>query len=324
MTEDQNSNDKEDIPAYGEPERTAQHSARRRLAIVLAALFLAMLGYKVLHAGGLEQTALFYVGLPAVIAITVALSARPKSATGTAMASVTIGLALAGPLLNEGIICLLIAAPLFYLVAACIGRAVDRSRRPAKEPGGRQRLNAFALAPLLGLAVLQGVDGTVERDSTVTVTRTLSVTPDQFAAALAAPPVFGTPRPVFLKVPFPRPQQVTGSGLAVGDGRLITFNPRKSLGIGATPTPRSMTLRIAEHDQGRVLFRVEQDSTTARWLNFRTSEVRWQPTADGGTQVTWQLGYQRTFDPGWYFGPIQNYGMEQAANYLADTFTPGS
>ncbi|MFD0572257.1 hypothetical protein ACFQ0T_27475 [Kitasatospora gansuensis] len=33
----------------------------------------------------------------------------------------------------------------------------------------------------------------MERDSTVTVTRTLSVTPDQFAAALAAPPVFGTP-----------------------------------------------------------------------------------------------------------------------------------
>lgn len=137
MTEGQNDGDNQDIPVYGEPERKAQHSARRRLAVVLAALFLAMLGYKVLHAGGLEQTALFYVGLPAVIAITVALSARPKSATGTAMASVTIGLALAGPLLNEGIICLLIAAPLFYLVApASAGPSTTRAGRPRSPADG--------------------------------------------------------------------------------------------------------------------------------------------------------------------------------------------
>ncbi|MER5866793.1 hypothetical protein [Kitasatospora sp. NPDC002040] len=320
MTEHQDRSDIPDSASYAEPAAAARSSARRKLVAVLVALFLAMLGYKVLHAGGLEQTALFYVGLPAVIAITVAAGARPTSATGTALASVTIGLALAGPLLNEGIICLLIAAPLFYLVAACIGGAVDRGRR--RGPDGRQRLNAVALAPLLGLAVLTGVNGTTTPDSTVSVTRTLSVTPDQFEAALAAPPVFGTPRPVFLKVPFPRPQQVTGSGLAVGDGRLIAFNPRKSLGIGATPTQRSMTLRVAEHEQGRVLFRIEQDSTTARWLNFKTSQVSWTPTADGGTRVTWQLGYERTYNPGWYFGPIQSYGMEQAANYLADTFTP--
>lgn len=322
MTDDQENGSNPDKPAYGEPVRAAQSSARRTLVAILAALFLAMLGYKVLRAGGLEQTALFYVGLPAVIAITVAVAARPKSATGAAMASVTIGLALAGPLLNEGLICLLIAAPLFYLVAACIGLCVDRFRRRRRGPDGRQRLNAFALAPLLGLVVLQGFDGGPARDSTVSVTRTLAVTPERFAAALAAPPVFGAPRPLFLKVPFPRPQQVTGSGLAVGDERLIAFNPRKPLGIGATPAPRAMTLRIAEHDESRVLFRIEQDSTTARWLNFQTSEVSWQPTTDGGTRVTWRLGYRRTFDPGWYFGPIQSYGMEQAANYLADTFTP--
>lgn len=41
-------------------------------------------------------------------------------------------------------------------------------------------------------------------------------------------------------------------------------------------------------------------------------------------RLTWKLAYRRTFDPGWYFGPLQSYGMEQPAAFLADTFTPQS
>ncbi|MGW5116403.1 hypothetical protein ACWEQ8_13365 [Streptomyces noursei] len=49
--------------------------------------------------------------------------------------------------------------------------------------------------------------------------------------------------------------------------------------------------------------------------------MTWQPSPTGRTEVTWTLHYRRTFDPGWYFGPIQTYGMEQAAAYLSDTFS---
>ncbi|MGP3984850.1 hypothetical protein [Streptomyces sp. KR80] len=153
-----------------------------------------------------------------------------------------------------------------------------------------------------------------------TLERHFGVGPARYEAALAAPPRFAAPEPVFLKIPFPHPQKAEGSGLDVGDDRVITFNPRKSLGIGARPTPRSMRLVVAERAPGRVLFRVERDTTLARWLDLGSAEVTWRPTAGRRTEVTWTLHYRRTYDPGWYFGPLQSYGMEQAAAYLSDTF----
>ena len=309
-------------PRANTPEPAAARGwsrARATLVAVLAALFAAMLGYKVLHAGGLEQTALFYVGLPATMALIVAATARPRSATGLSVAVVTIGLALAGPLLDEGVVCLVLAAPLFYLVAIGIGMAIDFDKRNSG-PGTRY---AFGLVPLLVLLCLEGVPGSpVSRDQTVTVTRTVQVTPQQFAASLSQTPRFAPPRTGFLsRLPFPRVVRVAGTGLEVGDERAITFTPRRSLGIGAQPTPRAMRLRVARSGPAQVQFDVVQDTATARWLRWQTSQVTWRPAAAGGTDVTWRLTYQRTFDPSWYFGPLQRYGMHQASDYLIDTFS---
>ncbi|KUL49651.1 hypothetical protein ADL22_08100 [Streptomyces sp. NRRL F-4489] len=297
--------------------------ARRQLVWFLAALFAAMLVYKVLHAGHLEQTALFYVGLPAVIALAVAIGSRPKSVTGTALAAVTIGLALAGPLLDEGVVCLIMAAPLFYLMAVLIAAPVDwAARRARRGQSGGGRAHAFATVPLIALLALEGSGAyDLPRDGAASVTRTVAMSPGEFERALAAPPRFAAPEPVFLQIPFPRPQRSEGAGLAPGDHRQITFNPHRSLGIGSHPTPRGMRLVVAEHTPGRAVFTVARDTTLARWLDLRSAAVTWRPAASGRTEVTWTLRYRRTFDPGWYFGPLQQYGMEQAAAYLSDTFS---
>jgi hypothetical protein len=280
-------------------------------------LFAAMLGYKVLHAGGLEQTALFYVGLPATIALVVAVTARPRSVTGLAVVAVTIGLALAGPMLNEGIICLVLTAPLFYLVAIPIGMVIDLYAQRDRT----RRMHALGLVPVLAVLSLQGVTGAPAHEDQVAVTRIVQLTPQQFAAALSGAPRFALPRSAFLsRLPFPRVVRVDGTGLDVGDERAITFTRRHSLGIGAGSTPRSMRLRVADSGPDHVRFDVVQDSATARWLHWQTSRVTWRPTSSGSTEVTWQLTYQRTFDPSWYFGPLQEYGMRQATGYLIDSF----
>ena len=60
--------------------RAEKRSSRERLvlAALLLAVFGAMLFAKALASGGLEQTAMFYVGIPALIAVTVVLTARPR------------------------------------------------------------------------------------------------------------------------------------------------------------------------------------------------------------------------------------------------------
>ncbi|MEU7745767.1 hypothetical protein [Nonomuraea sp. NPDC049158] len=291
-----------------EPERQPQRKARWTLAGVLVALFAAMLLDRVLHEGHLEQTALFYVGIPAVIAVTVALTARPRSTIGMIMASITVALALAGPLLGEGIVCLVMAAPLFYLVGLLVGLLVDEVRRHR----GKGRMNLL-LAPLLVAATLEGTAVSLPRDNEVSVTGAMAAA--NVERALAAEPRFGPVESRFLSLGFPRPLRAEGTGLAVGDTRKIIFTPRRSLGIGAPLEPRSMTLRVSERMPGRVVFAVVEDTTVARWLDLRRATFDWR-----SGRLTVALAYRRTFDPGWYFGPLQSYAVSEAAGYLVKTF----
>ncbi|MCF4122293.1 hypothetical protein L1785_15040 [Antribacter sp. KLBMP9083] len=258
--------------------------------------------------------------MPAVIALTVILTARPRSPVGMALATTTIGLALAGPLLDEGVVCLVIAAPLFLGVAAIVGVVVEQLRE------SRTRRRALAVTPLLLLALAEGVGGAtvVPRDDAGTATAVIDAAPADLARSLAAPPVYGDFEAVFLRaVPFPEPVSATGTGLAVGDERVVTFTPRRSLGLGAQPTPRSMTLRVVESEVsdagGHVVLDVTEDTTLARWMDLRSAEVTWEAAGDG-TRVTWTLHFTRTFDPSWYFGPLQHRTTGLAAEYLIDTF----
>ena len=288
------------------PDPRRQRNARRTLLGVVAALFVALLTYKILQAGHLEQTALFYVGIPALIALTVVATARPRTTLGTIMATITVGLALAGPLLDEGVVCLVMAAPLFYLCGAVVGVIADATRR-------RRGMQALLIIPLLLSA--EGAVASLPRGGEVTVTRVASAGTD-LDRALAAVPVFGPVRSPLLRLKFPTPVRAEGTGLGPGATRHIDFTPRRSLGIGARPTPRSMDLMVIRRAPGLVVFTVRRDTTLARWLRFTDAEFRWQ-----GSRLTVTLRYRRTFDPAWYFGPVQHYGMREAAAYLAETFT---
>jgi hypothetical protein len=288
------------------PDPRRQRTARRTLLGVVAALFVAMLTYKILKAGHLEQTALFYVGIPALIALTVVATARPRSTLGTIMVAITIGLALAGPLLDEGVVCLVVAAPLFYLCGAIVGVIADWARRG-------KGMQALLVLPLVFSA--EGAVASLPRGGEVTATRTAPAGTD-LDRALAVAPVFGPVRSPLLRLKFPKPVRAEGAGLDPGATRHVDFTPRRSLGIGARPTPRSMDLTVVRHAPGLVVFAITRDTTLARWLRFTEAEFRWR-----GSRLTVILRYRRTFDPSWYFGPVQRYGMREAAAYLAETFT---
>ncbi len=315
-----------------EPPPTA---ARWILAGVVLVAFAALLAVRVTRFGGLDQTALFYVGLPALLALLVILFCRVRSAVGAAMTVTTLGLLLAGPLLGEGMVCLVIAAPLIYGVVALVtwvGATVFRA--------DRRHPNALVAVPILFALAMEGVGGfsLLPREATGTGSVLVNTAPDDVAAALAAPPEYG-PQSAFLlrAVPFPEPVQAVGAGLDTGDTRLVHFTPRRTLALGADPTPRRLELEIVESesraDGGRVVFEVTEDTTFANWMEMERAVATWQsetvPGAGERTRLTWEIEYQRTYDPSWYFGPVQAYATGLAADYLAGTFrdaaeaTPG-
>lgn len=292
------------------------------LASLVLVVLLAVLVLRVTHWGLLNQTAVFYLGLPAGLALLVVFTAKPKTAPGIAMVVVTFVLLIAAIFFGEGMVCLLMAAPLLYgvaIIVALICQAIAR--------GGRGSQQALFAVPLLFVLGLEGVAGfsflpkADQGDGSAFV----DAPPGAVAAALAAPPAYGAFEAAFLRaVPFPEPVAATGTGLEVGDTRRVEFTPRTTLQIGAEPTPRHLALEIVESevraDGGRVVFEVTEDAAFARWMDMRRATATW--TAEGeGTRMAWTIDYERTYEPSWYFGPIQAYTTDLAAAYLADTFT---
>jgi hypothetical protein len=294
-----------------EPARTRPYrisSAQWSLVGITLALAVAAVLYRVLVLGRLEQTAGLFIGLPTVIAIILALTPRAKSVTGLILRGTTIALLLSGPLLGEGFICILMAAPLFYLVGAVVGLIIDNQRKKS------QRLYAVVLLPLL-LSSLEGTTPalTFPKRERVTVTKSIAMSAAALEEALAHPPRFAGPMPRFLRLRFPLPVESRGEGLTNGAPRVIHF-------AGGEGKPGDLTLRVADRGPGAVTFETVSDkSKVAHWLTWRASRVTWRPLRGDRTEVTWTIVYDRELAPAWYFGPWEHYATRLAADYLIDS-----
>ncbi|GAB3694486.1 hypothetical protein [Nocardiopsis oceani] len=304
-----------------EPAPYRPSRARWILAGIVLAAFGGLLAVRVTQFGGLDQTALFYVGLPALLALLVVLCVRVRSALGAAMAVTTLALLLAGPLLGEGVVCLVISAPLIYGVVSLVTWLVVTVFQL-----DRRNPHALVAIPVLFALAMEGVGGfsLLPRESAGRGSVVVDAAPDQVADALAAPPEYDAPRALFLTaIPFPLPLEASGEGLAEGDTRAVDFTPRRTLAFGAEATPRHMELAVTESemrpDGGRVVFDVTDDTAFDNWMEMDRAVATWEETAEG-TVMTWEIEYERTYDPSWYFGPVQAYATDLAAEYLAETF----
>ena len=293
------------------PEETPVFGGLRRkqmvlIGIVLTFTIVSLVG-RLVYATRMETSALMFIGVPTVLAIVLVLTVRPKSALGTAMTGVTFVLLLSAILFGEGLVCILMAAPIFYVMAAVVGGIIDASRRQSRKN------TALCLLPVL-LMSLEGAHSRLSfpREETVSARRVVAARPEEVQARLAAPMQFRTPLPLYLKAGFPRPVATRGSGLAVGDERVIHF-------AGGEGHPGDLVLQVASAGPGVVQFRAVSDhSKVAHWLDWEEAVVTWQRVDERHTAVTWTLRYRRNVDPAWYFGPWERYAVGLADGYLID------
>ena len=72
---------------------------------------------------GYGHSAAMFLGVPAVLAILLALTPKAKTVTGGIAKGITLMLLIVAPLVGEGYLCILMASPLFYSVGVVIGLA---------------------------------------------------------------------------------------------------------------------------------------------------------------------------------------------------------
>src|ERR1700716_1130280 len=156
----------------------AQDSSRseRRLVVLIIALAAASVAFRLLYVGGLRHSAAVFIGIPTLMAIIVARDEKPETGTGVVMRVITLALLLSSIVFAEGMVCILLAAPIFYLVGYVVAKVVIGIK------GMRRGERGFMLVLLIVLPT--GVEGTLpgiewNRDESVTTSRVVSATPAQ-------------------------------------------------------------------------------------------------------------------------------------------------
>jgi hypothetical protein len=264
--------------------------------------------YHLLMKDEMGHSALMFLGIPAVLAIVLALTPKAKSVTGGILKGITLALLIIAPLLGEGYLCILMASPLFYVVGIGVGAIVDYRRR-----GRNATLSCLALV-LLPMS-LEGVIPalTFNRTQTVEVSQVVNAPADAVEHQLALSPDITTELPAPLRIGFPRPLAATGEGLEIGAMRTIHF-----AGAEGDP-PGDLTMRVAAREPGFIRFQTVSDtSKLTQWIAWDSSEVRWQQIDATHTEVRWRVQFERQLDPAWYFTPLERGAIHEAAKYLID------
>ena len=322
---------REDVVPEGDLADKEPSSAASRWAIITITVALGIGGliYRLAQDNYLHQSAAFFIGVPAILAITLALTPKAKSATGVIVKGMTLALLLSGVVFFEGFICILMAAPLFYLVGIGIGIPIDRARR---RKASEHRIYSVVGIAMLALS-MEGVTPATSfsPDEVVSVTRTIEASYSEVTEALAETPTFRGSLPLYLKLGFPRPVSASGSGLEVGDHRTIVFGNESPMepmdnshGHHATSSRPAgsggeLELEIVRSEPGFVVFKPVRDETAfTHWITWGRSVVEWEAVDDGTTKVTWTFHFKRTLSPSWYFGPWQRYAGDKAVGYLIE------
>nr|WP_296768342.1 hypothetical protein [Rhodococcus sp. (in: high G+C Gram-positive bacteria)] len=307
------------------PSRYRPTSSQYVLGVVVLAIAVAFFVKQVLEDTEKAQTAAFYVGIPAIVALIVVLTKPGGSAEGLVFRTITVVLSLAMIAAGEGFICVILAAPIFYLVGAVVAYAAGKASRPDKRNDG---LKIIIVPSLVLVASLEGVlpATTFSSATTVTATRTVEASADEVEAAWEAPLDFGgTPLEGILGWGFPQPLADSGGTFAVGERRTVTFS-------GAHHRPlfvsehhwgehtTELAFEVVARSENSVRLKVVNDTTPiSSWLAWSVADIEWIPVDAGHTDVRVELSYTRELAPAWYFGPIEKFVTERAAGYLIDS-----
>jgi hypothetical protein len=259
-------------------------------------------------AGGRTDSALLFVGLPTVLAVAIVLMPG-HGLHGRVFAMSTVGLLLAAVLMHEGVVCLILAAPLVYLVAhgavAAIVWLARSSRRYALLP-----------VPLLLFVAAEGVeDGwRLAPDQSTEVVRVVALPADAVVAHLRAGPVPAPVRSLPLRLlGVPTPGHVHGGGLDPGDRWTFVYH-QTSHGPGGR-----LVAEVRARAPGHIAFAfVEDTSITARWFTWHQADLTWHAVDAGHTEVRIAVRFERGLDPSWYFGPLQDALMHEGLAHLLD------
>jgi predicted nucleic acid-binding Zn ribbon protein len=280
------------------------------LVTLLVIAWVSAVVYRYIQARQLVETYAMFVGIPLIIGVLCAYTLRPRNSFGLVMKLTTVLICVVAPILGEGMICLLMAAPILYAVAALgylLAAALDRWFNP---PGGRGGVACLLLLPFLFAELTTGPQG-IRNGETLAVSdeRFVAARPERAWHALRHGELISPDVPLFLRLGFPLPTRL--ERLPDGETRL-NFDPRSAPRQG---TNVIVSRRVTDEQRRRLSFFILEDGTgIARWLMFL--QTRFEVEAvPGGCRVRQTTIFRRRLQPGVYWRPLQCFAVSQMHDY---------
>lgn len=284
---------------------------------------------RILSNSGYAHTGLFYILLPACIGITMMYSAGPQAVAKDYLAamrqnlfwSTALMLASAG-VLQEGWICVLMFMPIFYLfwfigyLAENFFHYRDRKKR--------NKVGSFVVPAVVLLLSSEGVfpQTTFERYQIVQHSIVTDQNQAELKANLIRPLEFSGTRHWFLKL-FPLPDSIAAGSLEEGDVHKLDFTYWRW--FFTNEHKGSLYVKLKEVSENRITTEiVKNTSFYARYLDIKNTRIDFDPLSNGKTKVTLHIGYERKLDPYWYFGPMQHFAMNKAAEVIVNDIIVGA
>lgn len=304
----------------GDGARAGQRASLTFLGLLLCSAVFAV-GYRLLMRNNLGQGAALFIGLPVILGAVIAMATTPRSALGMTLKVTALCMCVIAPLLGEGAVCLAMAAPLVFGV---IGITAFLIRIFSGGVGaGRGQVSCCAL--LIGLSPLlwepaAKQPGWQDRRPLEEVSSAIDVAaaPDAVWQALAAPPrdLFAAPLPGFLRLRLTAgPRAVRGDGLQLGATRQVRLdNDLYRATVRRSEPGQKVTFAITEEAA------VAPGEQVALWLRFVEVEFQLSDLGGGRTRLTQRTRYRRLLDPGFYFGPLERWGVRAMHGYTLALF----
>ena len=286
--------------------------------IIMAILLSAFTGIVIgmLRSRGLGDSALLYIGIPTFIALAFATTSRAKSVLGATLKAITFIILISGPILQEGFVCMIMAAPILYVVGALTAWPIDHYR---KKKTNAAKLNTFVLPALLVLMSMEGVfdETTLNRINTIEHTQIIDANVAQIKQRIASNRDIKPSRSLFGKI-FPQPNKINAEGISIGDKHWTDISYLKWIYWNEN---RGQTLfEVVENRNNFLRFRpVSDNSYLSSYLTWKDSRVFLQAVSDQQTKVTWQISFQRDIDPAWYTQPLQRYAVSLVAKQMIES-----
>lgn len=277
---------------------------KRSIYVIILVLLVGSIAYRITQGSSFQSTSILFVGLPALLSLLVVkYTGTPQSTYGLVFKVITLFLLISGILLGEGILCIVVAAPIFYSVGLLVALVYDRLMKR-----GRDKASMVLLAPLL-LLIAQPWKLNTPVSSTVSTAVEFEheLSMQEFDASISSLPEL----PIFFRYGFPKPLSIMGQGLSVGDQRSIDF-------LSSTRGEGTLVLEIEEVDESEIRFKVVSDDThMGSWLSWQSITVQLDREASA---VVWTSTYTCELGPQWYFVPIERYAVRLMHKYLVELY----